>query len=64
MRAVASTRVADEDAARTAAGSRVRQRQLSGYLNEWRQGPELLGGFFTPPAGVEETDDAYEAGAG
>ena len=34
-------------------------RQLSGYLQSWRQLPSLRGEGFTPLADVEETDDAY-----
>lgn len=34
-------------------------RQLAGYLDLWRQNTNLLDGLFTPPADVEETDDAY-----
>jgi HSP20 family protein len=34
-------------------------RRLAGYLDSWRQAPSLLAGLFTPPADVEETDDAY-----
>ncbi len=34
-------------------------RQLSTYLDSWRQLPTLLGDVFTPLADVEETDDAY-----
>ncbi|HZQ85770.1 MAG TPA: Hsp20/alpha crystallin family protein [Acidimicrobiales bacterium] len=32
--------------------------QLSSYLESWKQLPSLLGEAFTPPADVEETDDA------
>lgn len=34
-------------------------RQLSGYLDNWRDLPDLLGEGFTPLADVEEQDDAY-----
>jgi len=34
-------------------------RQLSDLLESWRNWPSLLGEGFTPPADVEETDDAY-----
>jgi len=34
-------------------------RQLTGYLDNWRQLPELLSNDFTPRADVEETDEAY-----
>lgn len=34
-------------------------RQLSEFLDSWRSWPSLLGEGFTPPADVEETDDAY-----
>lgn len=34
-------------------------RQLSDFLDSWRNWPTLLGEAFTPPADVEETDDAY-----
>jgi HSP20 family protein len=34
-------------------------RQLAGYLDSWGRLPSLLGEGFTPPADVEETDDAY-----
>jgi len=34
-------------------------RQLSGYLDSWRQLPEVLAGTFTPLADVEERPDAY-----
>lgn len=34
-------------------------RQLVSYLDMWRHGTDLLNGLFTPPADVEETDDAY-----
>jgi HSP20 family protein len=34
-------------------------RRLAGYLDSWRQAPSLLAGLFTPPADIEETDDAY-----
>ena len=34
-------------------------RQLSELLKSWRAWPSLLGEGFTPPADVEETDDAY-----
>jgi HSP20 family protein len=34
-------------------------RQLSSYLDSFRQLPSLLGGSFTPLADLEETDDAY-----
>lgn len=34
-------------------------RQLTGYLDLWRQDATLLDGLFSPPADVEETDDAY-----
>ena len=34
-------------------------RQLAGYLDLWRHNTGLLDGLFTPPADVEETDDAY-----
>ena len=33
--------------------------QLAGYLNRWRENTNLLDGLFTPPADIEETDDAY-----
>jgi HSP20 family protein len=33
-------------------------RQLSDFLESWRS-PNLLGDGFSPPADVEETDDAY-----
>ncbi len=35
-------------------------RQLSSYLESFRQLPNLLGDAFTPLADVEETDDAYK----
>jgi HSP20 family protein len=34
-------------------------RQLACYLDQWRDNTNLLGGLFTPPADIEETDDAY-----
>jgi HSP20 family protein len=34
-------------------------RQLAGYLDLWRDNAHLFDGMFTPPADVEETDDAY-----
>ena len=34
-------------------------RQLAGLVDSWRQGGDLLGGLFSPPADVEETDDSY-----
>ena len=34
-------------------------RQLSSYLDSWRQLPGALTGAFTPFGDVEETDDAY-----
>jgi HSP20 family protein len=34
-------------------------RQLAGYLDLWRDNTTLLDGLFTPPADIEETDDAY-----
>lgn len=34
-------------------------RQLSDFLASWRSLPNLLGDGFSPPADVEETDDAY-----
>lgn len=34
-------------------------RQLSDLLESWRNWPSLLGEGFTPPADVEETEDAY-----
>ncbi|HVM05642.1 MAG TPA: Hsp20/alpha crystallin family protein [Acidimicrobiales bacterium] len=34
-------------------------RQLGDYLESWRQLPSLLGEGFTPPADVEESDDAF-----
>jgi HSP20 family protein len=34
-------------------------RRLTGYLDAWRQRAPLFDGLFTPPADVEETDDAY-----
>lgn len=34
-------------------------RQLTGYLDSWRQLPDLAGGGFTPLADVEETEEAY-----
>ena len=34
-------------------------RRLAGYLDFWRQGLSLVDGLFTPPADIEETDDAY-----
>lgn len=34
-------------------------RQLSDFLESWRSLPNLLGDGFSPPADVEETDDAY-----
>ncbi|MGH9179424.1 MAG: Hsp20/alpha crystallin family protein [Acidimicrobiales bacterium] len=34
-------------------------RQLSDYLESWRQLPSLLGGSFTPLTDVEETADAF-----
>lgn len=33
--------------------------QLSEFLSSWRNWPSLLGEGFTPPADVEETEDAY-----
>lgn len=33
-------------------------RELTGYLDSWRQ-TDVLGGGFTPLADVEETEDAY-----
>lgn len=35
-------------------------RQLSDYLDSWRQLPSLLGDTFTPLADIEETPDAYQ----
>lgn len=37
-------------------------RQLTGYLDSWRQLPSLLGDGFTPLADVEETDDSCRSG--
>lgn len=34
-------------------------RQLAGYLDLWRTNTTLLDGLFTPPADIEELDDAY-----
>jgi HSP20 family protein len=34
-------------------------RQMAEFLDSWRPLPALLGEGFTPPADVEETDDAY-----
>lgn len=34
-------------------------RQLTSYIDAWRNGPGLLGGGFTPLADVEETPEAY-----
>ncbi len=33
--------------------------RLAGYLDFWRNGASLFDGLFTPPADVEETDEAY-----
>ena len=34
-------------------------RQLAGYLDLWHTNTTLLDGLFTPPADIEELDDAY-----
>lgn len=34
-------------------------RQLSDFLDSWRTRPYFSGDGFSPPADVEETDDAY-----
>jgi HSP20 family protein len=41
------------------AGLDTLNRQLSSYLDSWRQLPDVLTGAFTPFGDVEETPDAY-----